>query len=90
MKRLALLLLLAACPKPTPGPTPVPAATDAAPTCASVCQHMAELGCPAAQPTPHGASCEDVCANLQASGSAAYNLPCMLRATSCAAIDGCH
>jgi len=95
MTRFALLvaLVLCACPSPpTPTPTPPgPAAADAPvgpATCAAVCAHYAALGCPAAQQTAHGVSCETVCANAQA--ITPWNLACRAVAPTCAAADTCE
>lgn len=93
MKRLFLFFLLiggAACPTP-PNPPPMPPSSTDAPaaaTCAAVCAHYAALGCPAAQPTAHGASCETVCQNAQA--VAHWNLACRAQAPTCAAADHCE
>lgn len=86
MKRLALLVLLATgCPPPKP-PVPPPGAA----TCADVCHHLAELGCPAAKPTPKGTPCTEVCANIQSSGVITWNLDCRASAPSCDAADRCE
>lgn len=89
--RLALLLLvLAGCPRPVPPPVPPGPADAAAASCASMCARLADLGCPAAKPTPEGASCEKVCQNVQDSGLILWNLECRTRAPTCAAIDECE
>lgn len=81
---LALALLLAACP-PTPPPTPPPGAA----TCQDLCLHLTRLNCEAAKPTAEGATCIEVCLNLQNSGIIARDLDCAVRAQSCAAVDAC-
>ncbi len=91
---LLAFLVLASCPGCPPAPPPVtPDASDAAAapgTCAAVCQNGRRLGCPFAQPTPQGASCEEVCSNVQGTGIATWDLGCRSAASSCAAIDACR
>ena len=80
---------LSGCPKPLPDPQPEPAPDGAAPaTCESVCSHWAELGCEEAKPTPAGASCVEVCQNLQ-KGNLPEDLECQAAVATCAEIDGC-
>ncbi len=80
---------LAACPKPIPNPEPEPELDGAAPaTCESVCAHWTDLGCKEAQPTPDGASCVEVCENIQQS-NLKDDLECQVAVTSCDQIDGC-
>lgn len=83
----ALLYLATGCPAPAP-PPPVPA--PGAATCADVCHRYQQLGCLAGQPTPHGASCEAVCLNVQASGAIRWNLDCRAGAATCAEADRCE
>lgn len=59
-------------------------------TCDGVCSLGAALGCPFAESTHAGASCSDVCNNVQSSGVTAWDLGCRARKTSCAAIAGCQ
>jgi len=54
-----------------------------------VCANMRLLGCPGAQPTAAGASCETVCDNWQ-QGPAPWNLLCRAIAKSCAAMNACE
>jgi len=89
MKRallLGALLVCAACPPPPKPPEPPPGA----PTCADYCHHVAELGCEAARPTAKGASCVDVCANVQSSGAVAWDLGCRTKAVTCDEVDRCE
>lgn len=84
-----------ACPKPTPDPTPpTPDANDSGPTgpvtCKEVCAHYRQLGCKEGDPTPKGATCEQVCDNFQTSGVAKWNLPCRLGVKSCAETSACE
>lgn len=84
-----LLLGLPGCPKPLPNPEPEPTLDGAAPaTCASVCAHWTDLGCEEAKPTPAGASCAEVCRNLQ-QGNLPEDLECQAAVTSCDQIDDC-
>lgn len=93
MKTALLALLLVAC-GPNPGPQPPrPAAPDAGPgvvSCAAYCEHAAALGCEQGKPTPKGASCMQVCDNVQTSGFGQLDLRCGYSATTCAAIDACE
>lgn len=90
----ALMLLALGChPLPPPAPIPPPDPTDpwdSRITCADVCRHEADLGCEAARPTAAGASCVEVCGNVQASGVVRWALGCRARAATCAAIDRCE
>ena len=96
MKSVALLVALAivtpGCPlgpapppPPPPDPTPYPDAS-----CASWCTHAAALHCDAAKTTPHGATCEDVCSNVQKSGVVAWDLKCRTSAKTCESADLCE
>lgn len=100
---LAVVVAIGCCQGCHPGPKPVvkPAA-DAAPTppagtatCLDLCRHETALNCPAAAPTPAGATCVDVCINNQ-NGPAPWDLDCRTSAggpspssDACAAIDRC-
>lgn len=95
---LALLITLSCTPRPPVppvGPTDVDASiADAAdearrPTCADVCARLSALHCPEAETTAAGATCLDVCRNVQSSGVAGWNLSCLSNAKSCAAADSC-
>ena len=69
-------------------------ATDGGPPepapCVAVCAHYAELGCPAARPTPRGGSCENVCLNAVESGLIHWDLGCRANAPSCEGADACE
>lgn len=83
-----LLFGLQGCPPPHV-PDPKPELDGAAPaTCEAVCAHWADLSCEEAKPTPAGASCVDVCDNLQ-QGNLKEDLECQVAVTSCDQIDGC-
>lgn len=96
------LLTLPGCPRPIPGPQPIPDEqpdADSGPTdpdsrrsytCADACQRASQLGCSAAEPTPKGASCLEVCVNVMQSGVVTFNLACKSKATSCPAYDRCQ
>lgn len=87
--RLVFLMCLEFCAggcAHLPGPAPVP---HPGATCESVCAHEAQLGCDAAKPTAHGASCVEICTNVELSGLARFDLPCMDAAPTCAAVDDC-
>ncbi len=59
-------------------------------TCSNWCAHAAKLGCPAAKPTPKGASCAVVCSNATTGGAITWNLRCRIGAKTCAAADACE
>lgn len=76
--------------EPTPRPEPAPLGDSAAPgDCSAACSHLRDLGCPAGQPTPKGASCEEVCQSTEDSGVVTLNPACVARAASCDAVDNC-
>jgi hypothetical protein len=84
------LVLMAACSChriPTASPSAVMAPEAG---CAAACDHLRALHCPAAVPTPEGATCEDVCVTVQRSGILTWDLECRARAASCDAIDACE
>lgn len=91
----SVLATLAACPPvPGPGPEPEPPRPPYNPqaeaTCASVCEHWAELGCPEAEPSPGGETCEAVCERVQGSGIIEWNLACRAAIDSCDQVDSCE
>lgn len=89
---LALPMLLACHPTPQPNPPPGPEPLDAAagPTCATYCAHVRALGCIQGKPTAEGATCEQVCSNVQTSGYARLDLKCSTNAADCRAVDRCE
>jgi hypothetical protein len=76
------------CPDPNVPDPPLDPDGAAPATCESVCAHWSELGCKEAEPTPAGASCVEVCENLQ-QGNLPDDLDCQAAVTSCAEIDDC-
>lgn len=101
----AAFALAAQCtsvPKPAPAPVPT-VLVDAAPEpdadidaakrspCALACAHLADLKCPAAQPTPGGATCTQVCENGE-SGPAGTSLDpaCVVKQTTCPKAMACQ
>lgn len=87
---LALAATLLACT----GARPTSASRCAAPGevqggCAAACVRLRTLGCPGAKATPAGASCEEVCAGVQAAGLC-WDLSCRAVASNCAAADACE
>lgn len=91
---LAALTLGAQCVPPAPPPEPEPPPpSEPAPypeTCVGVCQRWADLGCEEAEDTPNGATCDDVCQNIMDSGVFEWDLPCMVRVTTCEQIRACE
>lgn len=91
---LELVLFASACPPPTPADDPEPPPPryepDAGATCASVCSHWAELGCPEADDSPGGESCEAVCTRVQESGIIEWNLACRAAINDCGQVDSCE
>jgi hypothetical protein len=89
------LLAVPGCPRPITGPQPIPvsgpdAAGRGSATCLDVCANAGKLGCPAAQPTPNGTSCEEVCVNVMQSGIVTFDLACRAEASDCAAFERCE
>jgi hypothetical protein len=91
MRLLLVLALAAGCAKVTPPPVnPSPMDGDAGPaSCLDVCRNLQAMGCPAAQPTPEGHTCVEVCATVMESGITSFDLRCRAHATSCQAADRC-
>lgn len=92
VRALLFCVLFVGCPKPGPGPVPPPPppVLDGPATCADVCRRAIELGCAGSTPTPEGASCLEVCLNLQESGVASWNLMCRARAATCSEAEACE
>jgi hypothetical protein len=57
--------------------------------CPAACARLGVLSCEAGKPTPDGATCEQVCSNVQASGLNRINTECIAAADSCAAAEEC-
>lgn len=97
MHKLLFLLLVVGCsgcpsaplPPATSGPV-IPLPPEGPATCASACERLKQLRCPAASQTAEGAACEEVCLNVMDSGVISWNLDCRIKATSCAAVDACE
>lgn len=88
MRYLIPLVFLLACvppPQPVP-PKPVPGAT-----CATVCANLRALGCPEADPSPNGVTCEQTCQNNEDGDIASlrWNLACLAGVIICAEVDYC-
>ncbi len=89
MRSLFFAVALVACSGTQP-PPPTPDADAAAyPSCATVCNHLRALRCPAGNATQEGHSCEDVCQNIQVSGVIKWDLGCRSTVPTCEAIDDC-
>lgn len=65
-------------------PTPSPA------ECPHLCDHMLIMNCPGAKTTPKGATCVEICTNVQNSGVISWDMQCRLTAATCAAMDECE
>jgi hypothetical protein len=57
--------------------------------CGRACARLRELSCPSAKPTASGATCEDVCENVNASRTLHIDTACVVGAPSCAVADRC-
>lgn len=75
-------------PPPAPDPAVDPPAGEA--DCGAACARASALGCEAAEPTPEGASCEQVCREVQDSGIVRWDLECRASAQSCEETDRCE
>ncbi len=64
-------------------------ASDVGDACERACQHLALLGCAEAEPTPGGASCVEVCRNVEESGVVSLDLECVAQVVRCEDLDGC-
>lgn len=85
MRPAAFILLAALRCATTPAPTPAAGAA----TCETACAHLEQLGCSAAKPTPRGATCVEVCRNVEDSMIVDYGEACVTTAPTCAAADAC-
>lgn len=80
-------------PIPPPEPSIVDAGSDgqadaqsdseAGYTCATACQNQADLGCPLADPTPAGNTCQDACELKERVGILMWDTECLTNATMC-------
>ncbi len=86
---LAVLALGSRCDVPVEPvrPKPVDAGTPA--DCAAACAHMRKLGCEEGKPTPKGATCEDVCNNVEASGTITLHPACVVKIERCDQVESC-
>jgi hypothetical protein len=66
-------------PERPPRPRPEPNAS----ACSAACERLAELGCPEAETTPAGASCLEVCENVEASGTVTLDPACVAQLDAC-------
>lgn len=82
-----LLLLGARCENTPTRPKPVDAGTPA--DCDAACAHMAELGCEEAKPTPKGTTCEQVCKDIEGSGTVTLNPACVVGISRCDQVESC-
>jgi len=57
--------------------------------CERACQRLAELGCAESQPTEGGASCTEVCRNLEESGVVSLDPACVELVVQCEDVDAC-
>lgn len=89
LRRLLILVAVAGCPKPVPPPVP-PTPPDGAATCATACERMRELHCIDVEPTPEGATCDDICQNIIDSEILTWDLDCRTMATSCDEVENCE
>ena len=86
---LAVALCAFRCGPPEE-PTLPPPPSDAAPDlCGEACANLAALGCPEAEPTTDGATCEAVCLMAETSGVWTVDPGCLAEITDCAGIDSC-
>ncbi len=81
---LAVVLAMCSTPKhPIDGPGPQPIIkADGGATCEDMCDHLTELGCPEAEPTPGGHSCEFVCEETMEAGQDLHP-ECVVAVTRC-------
>lgn len=59
-------------------------------TCEESCTQLRTLGCKEGAPTPKGATCETVCADVNASGHARWASDCLVVARSCEEARSCR
>jgi hypothetical protein len=59
------------------------------PGCEAACQRMRELGCEEGNPTPEGATCEEICIEAERSGLADVDTKCIVELEACGSYDVC-
>ena len=74
---------------PAPNPSAEPDAGPELDPCERACQRLTELGCEEAEPTEGGASCVEVCRNVEDSGAVSLDPDCVAQLAACADIDAC-
>lgn len=85
MRWMMVAALVVACGgEEQDGPEPAPTAD-----CGAACANLQSLGCPAGDPTPDGATCEEVCVVVQEEPGPELPLRCIIDADSCDAADDC-
>ena len=57
--------------------------------CYLACQKLKALGCPEAKPTAAGATCVQVCTNIESSGVVTMGPECVAKAESCSIAKAC-
>lgn len=57
--------------------------------CPAACAKLRELGCEEAEPTPNGATCEDVCKSIETSNLVSVGPACVARAETCESVGEC-
>lgn len=93
---IALIALhppIVGCTPPMPPEIKVPPPAPLAPaTCETACAHARELGCVVGTPTPAGATCEEVCRNVERIGheEARWPVKCVHESTTCEQADSCQ
>jgi len=60
------------------------------PSCHDVCKRGEQLDCSWALPTLEGATCIEVCQNVQSSGIVNWDLDCRVTAKTCNEVDECE
>lgn len=91
MTTVIVAVLTSCTPRPPVPPQPIPPNSDSGTeiTCADVCRHLSGMMCPSAEPTKNGATCVEVCENVQSSGTMTFDMKCLITAPSCKAADEC-
>lgn len=90
LRAILLTLLLVACqtgPKPNPN-YPQPEG-DGAASCPAACKRGEELKCIAAQPSPNGKTCLEVCKASTPPALSGWRPSCQAKAETCIHFDEC-